>query len=182
MRLKLALRLNITPLIGTIRRWGAVRDDTMRNAFVTIAIAASLACAQAPAASAAEVLITPAEAKLPASADATTLGLGMRGLTRGPAVEQISPDPRSKNLKSPLPLEIKFVAHNETTVVPGSVTVTYLKTPTVDLTARLKGHITANGIDLSDCQVPPGNHLIRVEIRDSQGRKGTGIIRLSVAQ
>jgi hypothetical protein len=162
---------------------GAVRDGGMRNALVTIAIAvASLACAQAPAASAAEVLITAAEAKLPASADPAALGLGMRGLTRGPAVEQISPDPRSKNLKSPLPLEIKFIAHNETTVVPDSVTVTYLKTPTVDLTARLKGHITANGIDLTDCQVPPGNHLIRVEIRDSQGRKGTGIIKLSVAQ
>ena len=151
----------------------------MHNSSVAAVIAAiSLACANAPAATAAEVLITQAEATLPAPAD---LGaLGTRGLTRGPRVEQISPDPRGTGAKSPFPLAIKFVAHNDTTVVLDSVKVTYLKSPSVDLTPRLKSHITANGIDLGDAQVPPGTHMIRVDVRDSQGRIGTGIVKLSV--
>ena len=128
-------------------------------------------------ATAGEVLITKAEAARPAPPD---LGmLGTRGLTRGPAVEQVSPDPR-KGAKSPFPLEIKFIAHNDTTVDPASVKVTYLRSPSVDLTSRLKGHITANGIDLSDAEVPPGTHMLRIDIRDSQGRTGTRIIKLSV--
>jgi len=151
----------------------------MHNSLVAAIFATiALAFANAPAATAAEILITQAEATLPAPAD---LGaLGTRGLTRGPRVEQVSPDPHSAGAKSPFPLAIKFVAHNDTTVVLDSVKVTYLKSPAVDLTPRLKSHITAGGIDLSDAEVPPGTHMIRVDVRDSQGRTGTGIVKLSV--
>jgi hypothetical protein len=106
--------------------------------------------------------------------------MATRGLTRGPRIEQISPDPRGKGAKSPFPFEIKFVAHNDTTVDPASVKVTYLKTPTVDLTARLKGHITPNGIDMNDAEVPPGTHLLRIDVVDSQGRAGHAIVKLSI--
>ena len=143
---------------------------------LTIAIAGAL-CAGAPAASAAELLITAAEAARPASAD---LGFATRGLTRGPRIEQLSPDPRGKSIKSPFPLEIRFLAHNEMRIDPNSVKVTYLKSPSVDLTPRLKGHITAGGIDMSDAEVPPGTHLIRIEVVDTDGRKGSSIIKLSV--
>ncbi len=145
---------------------------------LTIALMA-MACgvAMAPAG---EVLITPAEAKLPPGAPMVG-ALNMRGLTRGPSIEQISPDPGSANIKSPLPLHIKFITHNETTVDPGSVTVTYLKAQSVDLTPRLKTHLTAAGIDMSDAEVPPGAHVLRIEMKDSQGRIGSGLVKLSVA-
>jgi hypothetical protein len=151
----------------------------MRNvSMTTVIVAVALVCADASVASAAELLISQAEAARPAAAD---LGaLGTRGLTRGPRVEQVLPDPHSSGAKSPFPLEIRFVAHNDTTIVPDSVRVTYLKSPSVDLTPRLKGHITAAGIDMGDAQVPPGTHMIRVDVRDSQGRNGTSIIKLSV--
>jgi len=151
----------------------------MRHAFaaaVITAIVLSLRCATGAVAG--EILITKAEAERPAPPD---LGiLGTRGLTRGPRVEQVSPDPRGKGAKSPFPLEIKFIAHNDTAVDPASVKVTYLRSPSVDLTARLKGHITPAGIDMSDADVPPGTHMLRIEVRDSQGRSGTSIIKLSV--
>jgi hypothetical protein len=149
----------------------------MRNILGMIA-AIGLALGYAPAASATEVLITTAEAMLP---DLSGSALSMRSLTRGPAVEQISPVPRSKGTKSPLPFQIRFTAHNDTTVVPDSVKITYLKSPAVDLTPRLKAHITPTGIEMSDVEVPPGTHMLRVEIRDSQGRSGTGIVTLTVA-
>jgi len=150
----------------------------MRNSIAIVIAATGLACGDVSAASAAEILITQAEATLPASPD---LGaLGTRGLTRGPRVEQVLPDPRSKGAKAPFPLEVRFVAHNDTTVDPTSVKVTYLKSPSVDLTPRLKGHISATGIDMGDADVPPGTHMIRVDVRDSQGRSGTAVIKLSV--
>jgi hypothetical protein len=150
----------------------------MRNFLFAASVAAiTFVFGVVPGAIAAEVLITKAEADRPAPPD---LGaLGTRGLTRGPHIEQVSPDP-GKDAKSPFPLEIKFTAHNDTTVDPGSVKVTYLKSPSVDLTPRLKTHITAAGIDLGDAEMPPGTHMIRIDVRDSQGRNGTSIIKFSV--
>jgi len=151
----------------------------MSNFSVAAVVAAmGLILAAAPAASASELLISKDEAARPAIADMGAFGT--RGLTRGPRIEQVSPDPHSAGAKSPFPLEIHFSAHNDTTVDPSSVQVTYLKSPSVDLTPRLKGHITASGIDLGDADVPPGTHMIRIDVVDSQGRKGTSIIKLSV--
>lgn len=149
----------------------------MRISLLFAVATATLACGGMPAI-AGEMLITKAEATLPAPPDLGSFAT--RGLTRGPRVEQVSPDPRGKGAKSPFPLEIKFVAHNDTTVDPKSVKVTYLKSPSVDLTPRLKGHISPAGIDLGDAEVPPGTHMLRVEVRDSQGRAGTAIVKLSV--
>ena len=151
----------------------------MRNLSLAAIIASiGLLGASDPTASAAELLISPAEAARPAPPDLG--GFATRGLTRGPRVEQLSPDPRGKGIKAPFPLEVRFFAHNEKKIDPASVKVTYLKSPSVDLTPRLKGHITAAGIDMGDAEVPPGTHMIRIDVIDSEGRKGTGIIKLSV--
>lgn len=151
----------------------------MQNSSVTAVIAAiAMACCSVSTVRAGEILITKAEAARPVPAGMGAFGT--RGLTRGPRIEQVSPNPNGSGTKSPFPLEIHFVAHNETSVVPGSVKVTYLRSPSVDLTPRLKGHITAAGIDMSDADVPPGTHMIRIDVSDSQGRSGTRIIKLSV--
>jgi hypothetical protein len=150
--------------------------STVSLAAVVAAIGFALTCASASSAS--ELLISKDEAARPALADIGAFGT--RGLTRGPRIEQVSPDPHSAGAKAPFPLEIKFIAHNDTTVDPSSVQVIYLKSPSVDLTPRLKSHITASGIDLGDADVPPGTHMIRIDVVDSQGRKGTSVIKLSV--
>jgi hypothetical protein len=172
------MRLNLSAHLNNICvRATSGNDSVMRNCIATAIIAAIGLSFITPAASAAEVLITTAEAARPAPADLAMLGT--RGLTRGPRVEQVSPDPR-KGTKSPFPLEIKFIAHNDTTVDPASIKVTYLRSPSVDLTVRLKDHITPTGIDMSGAEVPPGTHMLRIDVRDSQGRHGTSIVKLSV--
>jgi len=138
-----------------------------------------LALAPARAASAADVLITEAEANLPAPVD---VSLTTRGLTRGPLVEQITPDPDAAPVKSPLPLKIKFQTRNNVPIDKDSVKLTYVRTPGVDLTSRIKAYIGDDGIDMKLAEVPPGNHVIRIELKDQQGRTSSTTIKLSVAK
>lgn len=135
----------------------------------------SLACVSTPSVSA-EMLISMSEAAEPNSSD---VGMVKRGLTRGPAIEQVSPSP-DRGIMSPLPLKLKFVIRNNIAIDPESVKLTYLKARSIDLTERIKKHIAADGIDMEQAEVPPGTHLLRLDLKDKQGRVGTAIIKLTV--
>ena len=124
----------------------------------------------------AEQLISEAEAAMPASSDA---GMTLRGITRGPSVEVVSPAPNA-HLKSPLALVVKFNARNNATIDKDSVKITYIKAKAVDLTPRVKAFVTDDGIDMEKAEVPPGNHTLRVDVKDSQGRASTTMIKMSV--
>ncbi len=124
----------------------------------------------------AEVLITPAEAQLPASVN---VPLTTRGLTRGPGIDLESPAP-DQGVASPLPLKIKFQARNNIAIDPSSVKVQYLKAVPVDLTERMKKHISADGIAMATAEVPSGVHYLRVDLKDLQGRVATAIVKLTV--
>ena len=125
----------------------------------------------------AEVLITADEAKLPPSVN---VGITTRGLTRGPGIEQISPSP-TIDVASPLPLKIKFDIRNKVEIDPDSVKLTYLKASPVDITDRIKKHITGTGIEMDQAEVPPGTHVLRLDIKDKEGRTGTAMIKLMVS-
>ena len=125
----------------------------------------------------AETLITETEAKLPASTD---VGITTRGLTRGPGVELISPYP-DHVVPSPVPLKVKFIARNNIAIDPASVRLIYLKEPNIDLTERIKSHLTSSGIDMADAEIPPGTHHLRISLKDSQGRTSTVTVRIIVA-
>jgi hypothetical protein len=58
--------------------------------------------------------------------------------------------------------------------------VTYLKTPNVDLTPRIKSFVEATGIDIPDVELPAGEHMVRVDVKDSDGRIGTTSFVLKV--
>jgi len=59
--------------------------------------------------------------------------------------------------------------------------VTYLKSPEVDLTGRVKPFVQASGIDMPQALLPPGDHIIRVDVKDTEGRTGTTSFTLKVA-
>lgn len=120
----------------------------------------------------AATLITDDEAKLP-SAPALT----QRGISRGPTVKVVSP---TGNVASPFPLAVRFEAHGGAKVEPNSVKVTYMRQPAVDITERVRPFITAAGIDMSKAEVPPGDHGIRIEVKDSDGRQGSIVISVAV--
>jgi hypothetical protein len=124
----------------------------------------------------AEVLITTDEAKLPASSNAA---LPRRGITRGPGIEQESPA-FNQVVHSPLLFKIKFELRNKVAIDPATVKLVYLKATPVDLTERIKTHITAGGIVMDQAEVPPGVHLLRLDIKDMQGREAVAVIKLTV--
>jgi hypothetical protein len=124
----------------------------------------------------AEVLITASEAAQPPSRD---VSMNLRGVTRGPSIDLVSPSPPS-GVHSPLELKIKFAAHNGTTVDPAAVKVIYEKQTPIDLTDRLRKYTSSDGIDMPDAEVPPGTHTLRLELKDSMGRTSVSEVKLVV--
>jgi hypothetical protein len=124
---------------------------------------------------AAAVLITEEEAKLPPPKGA--VATDRRGITRGPKIAFIAD---SEPIHSPMHLQLKFESYGGAKIDPDSVKVTYLKTPNVDLTGRIKPFVQATGIDIPDAQLPAGDHMLRADIRDLDGRIGSTIFVLKV--
>ena len=117
-------------------------------------------------------LITEKEAKLPAAPQAAS-----RAITRGPGVKLLSPE---RVANGAFPLKVVFEARGGSKIDPGSVQVTYLKNPPVDLTSRIMSGIRPDGIDLASVTAPGGEHPIRISVRDDEGRQGSLLINLSV--
>src|SRR5262249_26508817 len=160
--------------VNESRRFGSsrARMEISMRIIVTACSALSLLGAHASA----EVLITASEAAQPPSSD---VSMRVRGITRGPSVDQISPSPTVAVL-SPFELKIKFMARNGVTVDPAAVKVIYEKDTPVNLTDRLHNYISSDGIDMPNAEVPPGMHLLRVELSDSLGRKSANEVMLRV--
>ena len=121
-------------------------------------------------------LISNEEAKLPNAPGQ----IASRGVTRGPGVKIMSPDPSTKEHKGPIDLKIAFEPRGGSKIDPSSVRLTYMKTPEVDLTERIKSGIKPEGIDVSKAVVPPGSHQIRVSVKDDEGRQTNSTLTLNI--
>ena len=124
---------------------------------------------------AAQVLITAEEAALPPPKGA--VATDRRGITRGPKVDVMT---EAGQLRSPMRLHLKFEPHGGARIDPDSVKMTYLRTPNVDLTPRVKSFVKPTGIDMPEAELPAGEHMVRVDIKDSDGRIGTTSFILKV--
>ena len=144
----------------------------MRKTFLGLVAAGLLI----PGAAQATQLITEEEAKLPPPKGAITTD--RRGILRGPKVEVVSP---SDAVSSPLRLQLKFESFGGAKIDPDSVKVIFLRSPNVDLTSRVKPFIQSDGINMLDAELPPGEYMVRVDIKDSDGRPGTAMFTLKVA-
>ena len=113
-------------------------------------------------------LITPKEAKLPDAAG----GLNTRGISRGPGIKVISPEPGAET-KGPFEFKVDFEPRGGATIDKTSVKVTYMKSPVVDLTPRLKSSVTDTGIDMKNAEIPPGEHQVKISVKDSDGREAS---------
>jgi hypothetical protein len=144
------------------------------NVFRALLLAPFILTAQSPHAIAGVVLITTQEAQLP-----TPKGVfASRAVTRGPRIDLAGPD--TSDVRSPLRLQLKFKGFGGATINLDSLHVTYLKMPNVDLTSRVRPYARPTGIEIPDAEAPPGDHLVRVEIQDSEGRRTATTFLLSV--
>ncbi|MDR3435862.1 hypothetical protein [Telmatospirillum sp.] len=124
---------------------------------------------------AATTLITDDEAKRPNDTQTSAT----RGITRGPSIRYDAP-PAGPAAHAPFDFHVQFEAHGGATIDPSHIKVTYLKVPSVDLTERLRPYISADGINMPKAQVPSGEHPLRVEVEDSDGRSSEQMISLKV--
>jgi hypothetical protein len=134
---------------------------------------AAASCAQAQV-----QLITADEARLPNATGQIT----SRGVTRGPGIKIVSPDPAAQGLKGAFDLKIAFEARGGSKIDPASVKLTYLKNPLVELTDRVKAGIKPEGIEVRQVAVPPGEHQIRVTVKDDEGRQSSSVISVNVGK
>jgi hypothetical protein len=127
-------------------------------------------------ANAGTVLISADEAKLPPPKGG--VAVATRGITRGPKIELVG---NADSAKSPMRLVLKFESFGGAKIDTDSLKVTYVRNPAVDLTPRLKPFVLPTGIDVPDAELPAGDHLIRVDVKDSDGRAATTSFTLKVA-
>ncbi len=118
-------------------------------------------------------LITAKEAKLPDAAG----GLNTRGISRGPGIKIISPEPGSPS-KGPFEFKVDFEPRGGSSIDKSTVKVIYMKSPIVDLTPRIKGSLSDSGFDLKNAEIPPGEHQIKIVVQDSEGREGSTVTTL----
>lgn len=123
-------------------------------------------------------LITPKEAQMPAASGE----LKTRGIARGPGIKVISPDVTAPEIKGPFDLKVVFESRGGNKIDASAVKVTYLKATAVDLTPRLKGAITENGIDFAKAEVPPGEHAVKITVKDVDGRESNTVMNLVVVK
>jgi hypothetical protein len=120
------------------------------------------------------VLITEQEASLPAE----PVVASPRAITRGPSIELVQPDVTAN---SPMHFQLRFQSFGGSKIDTGSLHMVYLKTPEIDITPRVARFIQPVGIDIPDAEAPAGEHTIRVEITDSEGRTRSSVFTLKIA-
>jgi hypothetical protein len=136
--------------------------------------------AAAPAPANAFQLVTKDEAALPAG---KVPALELRGSpTRRPNIVIVSPPPNAGLVHSPLDLKLHFQAFGGAEIDRDSIVITYLKQPAIDITQRITPFISADGIDVSQAEVPPGTHQFWIELKDKSGRVGAVEFSFQVAK
>ena len=147
--------------------------------FVVLGVCALLFALNSEAVRAGTVLISTDEGALPPSSDATRIPVATRAITRRPDLILVSP---TKSVNSPFDLQFKFQAHGNSGIKPDSFRLIYLKSPTVDLTARVRPYIQANGLVMPQAEAPAGRHVIEAKISDSDGRETVAVFAFEVVK
>jgi hypothetical protein len=119
------------------------------------------------------ILITEHEASLPNGHFAAAT----RGITRGPSVELVEP---GETAHSPVHFQVRFQAFGGNKINLDTLRVSYLKSPEIDLVPRLMRFIQRSGIDIPDAEIPPGEHSIRIEVADTEGRTRSSVFVFKV--
>ena len=120
-------------------------------------------------------LIFANEAALP---DGST-SVRTRGIVRGPGVDVISPDINTQ-IKGPFNFKVDFKEHGGNLIDKNSIKVVYVKSPLIDLTSRFQNGISSKGLLFLGAEVPPGDHVIRISLKDVEGRETSKLITLKV--
>ncbi len=119
-------------------------------------------------------IITEKEAALPVAKGE----LKTRGISRGPGIKVVSPDP-STAVRGAFDIQVNFEPRGGNKIDPNSVRIMYLRSPAVDLTPRLKSGISETGVLYSKAEVPQGEHTLRIVVKDIEGRESSSTMTIN---
>jgi hypothetical protein len=145
-----------------------------------------LAASRRPAAAAPLLLVSPEEVRRYAAPEA---GVMERTLPRqtpevppGPRIDLLRPTLDVQlRLKSPFPIEVRFVPLPDAAVDPASFRVLYGNLR-LDVTSRIldKVRVAATGFSLAEAAIPPGSHRLLLRVGDVRQRTGELDLRFEV--
>jgi len=119
------------------------------------------------------MLVSEHEAAMPDASKDELQKMATRGYepSEGPEIIIVSPAP-GEAVEGKVSFDIQFKAKDGegTEVKLASVKVEYIKYMDVDLTDRMKDHITQQGIDVKNAKLPEGTHWFRVSVCDVSGK------------
>jgi hypothetical protein len=121
------------------------------------------------------VLISPIEAAMPDD----SVKSNTRGIIRGPGVEVVSPDLNSI-VKGAFNFKVEFKERGGNKIDKDSIKVIYMKSPNIELTPRLNKAISEKGIFFDNAEAPSGTHLIKIILKDVDGRETENIFSIKV--
>jgi hypothetical protein len=97
-----------------------------------------------------------------------------------PIIEILEPD-RTKPIRSPVSIRIRFQAQDGAVIDRASFRVTYGFLG-IDITQRILDHaqLTERGITATDAQLPPGHHRVTLQIADNRRRVATQTLEFTI--
>jgi hypothetical protein len=97
-----------------------------------------------------------------------------------PAIDVLQPD-TTKPIKSPVTIRIRFRSQPGAAINPKTFRAKYGWLG-IDITDRLVGHaqVDASGVSADNAEIPAGQYMITLEIKDSMGRVGTCALEFRV--
>jgi hypothetical protein len=118
-------------------------------------------------------LITPEEAAQPDAPMIKTRGIKMTKTEGdGPKIKINSPN-LEEPLLIPFLLDIAFEASTDKIIDFDTLNVKYLKLISIDLTGKIKPHLSNNRLIVKEVKVPQGKHRLQVFIAYTSGEKTT---------
>jgi len=100
----------------------------------------------------------------------------------GPRIDLLRPTPDAQvRLKSPFPIEVRFIAVPDAAIDPSSFRVLYGNLR-LDVTSRIldQVRVAATGFSLAEAAIPPGSHRLLLRVGDARSRTREPDLRFQV--
>jgi hypothetical protein len=99
----------------------------------------------------------------------------------GPKIKVVEP-PADAEFKAPIRLIISFIPREGTTVDLKSFKLEYLKLFSIDITGRVAGYVGLGGVNVEKADFPPGDHKLRITLKDNQGGISQQVYSVKIAK